>query len=108
MGKADYKLDLPPHIRTHDVFHFYLFKKHVVDKSHIIDWNNVQVESEGDFHAEQMCILDKREVVLRKQTIVHVKVQCPKHYTPEEAPWEIEYVMRQVYPFLFQDYDKTE
>ena len=76
-----YHFSLPPYIRIHDVFHVSLLKKHVVDQSRIIDWNNVQVESEGYFYAQPICILNKREVVLWKQNIMQVKVQC-KHYTP--------------------------
>ena len=47
-----YQLDLPPYIRIHDVFHIYLLKKYVVDQSHIINWDNVQVEQKGYFHME--------------------------------------------------------
>ena len=65
------------------------------------------MESEGDFHAELMYILERREVVLRRKTIMQVKVQW-KHYTPEEATWERENVMKEGYPFLFQDYNKIE
>ena len=54
-----------------------------------------------------MYILDKRKVVFRKHTIVQVKFQW-KHYTPEEATRERENVMKEGYPFLFQDYNKIE
>ena len=65
------------------------------------------MEPEGEFHTEPMSILDKRENELRKQTIVQVKVQW-KHYTPEEATWEREEIMRQVYVVLLQDCDKKD
>ena len=64
------------------------------------------MESEGEFHTKPMCILDRKEVVFQKRTIVQVKVQW-KHYTPHKVTLEEEDVMRQVYPILFQDYDKT-
>ena len=52
---------------------------------------------EGDFYVEPMCVLDKREVVLQKQTIVQVKDKW-KHYALEDATWEREDVMKQAYP----------
>ena len=36
-----YQLALPPYISIHDVFHISLLKKYIVDKSHIINWDNV-------------------------------------------------------------------
>ena len=66
IGTVSYQLALPPYIRIQDVFHIYLLKKYVVDQSHIINWDNVQVEPEGDFLTERMCILDRREIELRK------------------------------------------
>ena len=50
VGPLSYQLALPPHIRTHDVFHVSLLKKYIIDKTHIIDWNNVEMEPEGYFH----------------------------------------------------------
>ena len=70
-------------------------------------WNNVEVESEDDFHVEPICILDNKEVVLQNKTIKQLKFQW-KNYAPKEATWEREDVMKQAYPFLFQDFDRTE
>ena len=94
IGPVAYQLALPAYIRIHDVFHISLLKKYIVEQSHIINWDNVQVKPEGDFHTEPMCILDKREIQLQKHTTVQVKVQL-KHYSEEEATWEKEETMRQ-------------
>ena len=98
---------LPPYIKIHDVFHISLLKKYVVDQSHIINSNNVQAKPEGEFHMKPMCILDKREIHLRKKTIVQVKVQW-KHYITKEATWEREEIMRQKFPVLFPYISNTE
>ena len=45
IGPIANQLALPPYKRVHDVFHVSLLKKYVANQSHIIDWNNVQVES---------------------------------------------------------------
>ena len=45
-------------MRAHNVFYVSLLKKYVHDPNHIIDWNVIQVELEGEFQVEPMCILD--------------------------------------------------
>lgn len=59
------------------------------DATHVIDWNVIQVEPEGDFPVELNCILEKREISLRNRSIGQVKVQW-KHLGPDEATWELE------------------
>ena len=49
---------------------------------------------------EPMHILDKKETILQNQAIARVKVQW-KHFTPEEAAWELEEDMQKKYPGLF-------
>ena len=59
------------------------------DPTHIIDWNMVHVEPEGEFQQECLDILDRKETVLQNKAIAQVKVQW-KHFSPEEATWELE------------------
>ena len=68
----------------------------------MIDWSLLQVEPKGEFAPEPIYILDKREVQLRKCTIVHLKVQW-KHFEADEATWENESTMRKDYPTLFHE-----
>ena len=49
---------------------------------------------------EPLCILDKKETVLRNQVAARVKVQW-NHFSPEEATWELEEDMQKKYPGLF-------
>ena len=72
----------------HNVFHVSILKRYVHDVSHMIDWNVIQVEPEGEFQLGVEHILYKRELLLRYHTIVQVKVQR-KHLSPEEANWEL-------------------
>ena len=74
VGPVAYKLALPLHVKVHDVFHVSLLKKYVHDASHIIDWNVIQVEPEGEFLLEPLQILEREEIELRNQTVARVKV----------------------------------
>ena len=84
VGSVAYQLALPPNLKVHNVFHIFVLKRYVHDVTHIITWNDVQVEPEGYFLVEPDYILDKREILLRNRTIGKVKVQW-KHLSPEEA-----------------------
>ena len=63
----------------------------------MIDWNLVQVEP--------LRILDRREVTLQNRAIARVKVQW-KHFSPEEATWELEGDLKKSHPILFQESNK--
>ena len=64
-----YQLDLWPNLKVHNVFHIFVLKKYVHDATHIINWNDVQVESEGYFLVEPDCILKRREILIWNHTI---------------------------------------
>jgi hypothetical protein len=53
-----YMLTLSASMRVINVFHVSLLKKYVPDPNHIIDWNVIQVDHEGYFQVEPICILD--------------------------------------------------
>jgi hypothetical protein len=73
----------------------------VHDITHVVNWNVIQVEPEGYFQVEPLHIPNKMETLLWNKDITQVKVQW-RHFSPEEATWEMEEVMRRNYPFLFQ------
>jgi hypothetical protein len=102
IGPVAYQLALPANLRIHNVFHVSLLKKYVHDPTHMIDWNLVQVEPEGEFQVEPLRILDQREITLRNRVVAQVKVQW-KHFSPEEATWELEGDLWKSHPILFQE-----
>ena len=62
----------------------------------------IQVELKGEFQIEPFRILDRKERMLQNRAIVQIKVQW-KHFSHEEATWEMEDKMREAYPSIFQN-----
>ena len=60
VGPMAYQLALPPNLRIHNVFHISILKKCGYDATHVINWNFIHKETEGDSQMEPYCILDKR------------------------------------------------
>ena len=75
IGPVAYILALPPSMCIHNVFHVSLLKNHVLDANHVIDWNVIQVEQEGDFQVHPKCILDHKFKLLWNREIGLVMVQ---------------------------------
>ena len=104
IGPVAYRIALPTSTRAHNVFRVSLLKKYVHDPNHVINWDVIQVELEGEFQINPMRILSKKVTMLRNRAIGQVKVQW-EHYDLEEATWELEDSMRLAHPFLFNFMD---
>ena len=63
------------------MFHAIL-RTYVHDVTHVIDWNVIQVEPEGEFQVGPKRILDKKEILLWNYIIGQVQVQW-KHLSLE-------------------------
>ena len=64
IGIVAYRISFPANLRAHNVFNVSLLKKYVHDPNHIIDWNVIQVEPEGEFQVDPICILNKKVALL--------------------------------------------
>ena len=73
------------------------------DPNHVINWDVIQVEPEGEFQIEPLHILDRKVTVLQNRAVGQVKVQW-EHYGPEEATWELEDAMQLTHQFFVQFY----
>ena len=60
IGPVAYRLAFPANTRAHNFFHVSLLKKYVHDPNHVINWDVIQVELEGEFQIEPMRIIDRR------------------------------------------------
>ena len=49
IGLVSYRLTLLASTRAHNFFHVSLLKKYAHDPNHVIDWDAIQVEPEGEF-----------------------------------------------------------
>ncbi|XP_028070919.1 uncharacterized protein LOC114273360 [Camellia sinensis] len=100
-----YRLALPPQLsRVHNVFYVSMLRKYEPDPSHVLDWTDIEVDEDEDASSEErpIQVLDTREQVLRGKTIPLVKLLW-HHHDVEEATWELEADVYEIYPNLFQN-----
>ena len=103
VGTVAYRLALPPSMSgVHEVFHVSMLRRYTPDPAHVVDWEKIEIDTDGTFEEGPVRIIDSRDQVLRRKTVRLVKVLW-KHRGVEEATWEREYTMRATYPFLFRD-----
>ena len=72
------------------------------DPAHVVDWGQIEVDTDGTFEEGPRCIVCSRDQVLRRKTVRLVRVLW-LHCGVEELTWEREDTMRATYPFLFRD-----
>ena len=103
VGTIAYQLALSPSMSgVHEVFHISILRKYTPDPAHVVDWGQIEVETDETFEEGPMCILDSRAQVLQHKTVRLVRVLW-RHYRVEESMWERKDTMRATYPFLFRD-----
>ena len=98
-----YQLALPPSMSgVHEVFHISMLRRDTPDPAHVVDWGEIEIDTDGTFEEGLVCILNSRDQVLRRKTVRLVRVLW-WHCGVEESAWEREDTMRATYPFLFRD-----
>ena len=103
IGTVAYRLTLPSSMSgVHEVFHVSMLRKYTPDPAHVVDWGQIEVDTDGTFEEGPVCIVDSRDQILRCKTMRLVSVLW-RHYGVEESMWEREDTMRTTYPFLFRD-----
>ena len=103
VGTVAYMLALPPSMSgVHKVFHVSMLRRYTPDLAHVVDWGEIEVDTDGTFEERPVCIVDSRDQVLRRKTVRLVRVLW-QHRGVDESMWEREDTMRATYPFLFRD-----
>ena len=103
IGTFAYRLALPPSMSgVHEVFHVSMLRKYNPDPAHVVDWGQIEVDTDETFEEGPVCILDSRDQVLRLKTVRLVRVLW-RHCGVEESTWERKDKMRATYPFFFRD-----
>ena len=103
IGVVAYRLALPASMSgVYEVFHVSMLRKYTPDPAHVVDWGQIDVDTDETFEEGPVCILDSRDQVLQCKTVRLVRVLW-RHYGVEESTWEREDTMRATYPFLFRD-----
>ena len=65
IGTVVYRLALPPSMSgVHEVFHVSMLLKYIPDPSHVVDWGQIEVDTDGTFEEGPVCIVDSRDQVL--------------------------------------------
>ena len=103
VGTVVYRLALPPSMSgVHEVFHVSMLRRYTPDPTHVVDWGEIEVDTDETFEEGLVCIMDSQDQVLRRMTVRLVRVLW-WHRGVEESTWEREDTMRATYPFLFRD-----
>ena len=87
---------------VHEVFHVSMLRRYTPNPAHVVDWEEIEVDTDGTFEEGPVCIVDSRDQVLRRKTVRLVRVLW-QHCGVEESTWEHNDTMQATYPFLFRD-----
>ena len=80
VGTVAYQLALLPSMSgVHEVFHVSLLRRYTLDLAHVVDWGEIEVDTDGTFEKGPMCIMDSRDQVLRRKTMRLVRVLWQHH-----------------------------
>ena len=59
VGTVAYRLTLPPSMSgVHEVFHVSMLRRYTPDPAHVVDWEEIVVDTDGTFEEGPMCIMD--------------------------------------------------
>ena len=59
VGTIAYRLALPPSMSgVHEVFHVSMLQRYTPDPAHVVDWGEIEVDTDRTFEEGLVCIMD--------------------------------------------------
>ncbi|CAN6711427.1 unnamed protein product [Malus baccata var. baccata] len=81
VGEVAYRLELPPKLsKVHDVFHVSMLRHYVLESSHVIPPQPLEINLDLTYDKEPVTILDWKDKKLRNKTMHLVKVYPCRFY----------------------------
>ena len=75
VGTVAYRLALPPSMSgVHEVFHVSMLRRYTLDPTHVVDWGEIEVDTDKTFEEGSVCIVNSRDQVLQRKTMRVVRV----------------------------------
>ncbi|GLT65652.1 hypothetical protein SLA2020_380700 [Shorea laevis] len=75
-------------------------RRYMSDRTHVLDSKPLLIHPNMTYEEAPTKVLDRKKYVLKNKSIPRVKILWNNH-SAEEASWELEDVMREKYPHLF-------
>ena len=85
-----------------NIFHFRILRKYIYNLSHVVDYDDIEVNENMTYKVRPVRSLDHGIKKLQNKDIALVKVQW-NHYDENKGAWEVEANIITKYPELFQD-----
>ena len=65
IGTVAYRLALPPSMSgVHEAFHVSMLRKYTPDPAHVMDWGQIEIDTDGAFEEGPGCIVCSRDQAL--------------------------------------------
>ena len=75
VGTVAYRLALPSCMsNVHEVFHVSMVRRYTPDSAHVVDWGEIEVDTDGTFEEGPVFISDSRDRVLPRKIVRLVRV----------------------------------
>jgi hypothetical protein len=86
---------------VHPVFHVSMLRKYIRDPELKIEVDPIIIQQDLTIDVQPVHVLESSERVMRNRTIKYVKILWSNQTEPE-ATWELESIMCNKYPDIFQ------